>query len=259
MSAELFFLSALVLFPAVFLHTRIKDATQAHIFKDASGKKIPYRIYIPPGLRKKKKYPLVLFFHGSLERGSDNLRQMSYGIRELIGYSKSHGEPVFMLAPQCSRREEWVKISYSGISHKMAAAPTNALKLAMALLDDTVKEKPIDTKRIYVVGLSMGGFAVWDIIERRPEYFAAAIPICGGGDISKAGSLAKIPIWAFHGELDDVVAVRRSRSMIDAIRKKGGKPFYTEYPDGEHDAWVPTFKNKKVFEWLLKQRKRKGK
>ncbi|MCK9554699.1 dienelactone hydrolase family protein [bacterium] len=256
MSTELFFLSALMLCPAVFLYTRIKDETEARIFKNGRGEKIPYRSYTPPVSDKKRKYPVILFFHGSLERGSDNLKQMSYGIRELINYSKARNKPVFILAPQCSRREEWVKLSYSGKSHKMTGKPTNALKLALELLDDTVRKEPIDARRIYVVGLSMGAFAVWDALERRPGYFAAAIPICGGGDISKAGSLVKIPIWAFHGKLDEVVAVKRSRNMIDAIRKEGGNPCYTEYPEGEHDSWVMTFKNIKVFDWLLKQRKR---
>ncbi|MDD5645148.1 MAG: prolyl oligopeptidase family serine peptidase [bacterium] len=254
MSPENFFLTALLLCPALFLYTRIGSETQARIFRNARGKKIPYRIYMPPALKIKRKYPLILFFHGSLERGSDNFSQMSYGIKEMIGYSKSRGKHLFILAPQCSRRDEWVDISYSKKSHRMTGKPTNALGLALELLDDTVKKNPVDTKRIYVIGLSMGGFAVWDVIERRPRYFAAAIPICGGGDISKAKALAKIPIWAFHGELDDIVSARRSRSMIDAVRKAGGKPRYTEYPGGEHDSWAVTFKNTKVLDWLLKQR-----
>jgi predicted peptidase len=132
-----------------------------------------------------------------------------------------------------------------------ASVPMN---LTMDLLEKLIHKYPIDKKRIYVTGLSMGGFGAWDMICRYPGKFAAAIPICGGGDTGKAQLLVNTPIWAFHGSNDKVVKVILSRNMINAIKANGGNPKYTEYKGVGHDCWINAYKEKGLLEWLFGQK-----
>jgi predicted peptidase len=121
------------------------------------------------------------------------------------------------------------------------------------LLDSFIDSHPVDRQRIYLTGLSMGGFGTWDAIARRPDFFAAAIPICGGGDLKTASRIKDLPIWCFHGGADPVVAVELSRTMVDAIKAAGGHPKYTEYEGVAHDSWTQTYKNNELFQWLFQQ------
>ena len=127
--------------------------------------------------------------------------------------------------------------------------------MAIAAIKEIIKKYPIDTKRIYVYGQSMGGFATWEIICRYPDMFAAAVPVCGGADETQAKKIAKIPVWIFHGKLDPVVNVERSRNMFVALKQAGGKPKYTEYPKVKHNAWSYSY-SPKLFEWMFSQKKK---
>ena len=127
--------------------------------------------------------------------------------------------------------------------------------MSMELLAALEKEFSIDARRLYVTGLSMGGYGTWDAIQRYPDRFAAAVPICGGGDSLRVKEIARLPIWAFHGADDGVVKPQRSRDMIAALQQAGGTPRYTEYPKTGHDAWSETYSNPKLYEWLLQQRR----
>src|SRR5262249_27433913 len=127
--------------------------------------------------------------------------------------------------------------------------------LALELIEALCKEYRIDKKRIYVTGLSMGGYGTWGLLSRKPDLFAAAIPICGGGDVKKAGKFAKGPIWGFHGDKDKAVPVESSREMIKALEKAGAKPKYNEYEGVGHDSWTRTYRDEKVHEWLFEQKK----
>lgn len=129
------------------------------------------------------------------------------------------------------------------------------MKLVLELIASLQKEYRIDPKRLYITGLSMGGYGTWDVLARYPDLFAAAVPICGGGDESTAARIAKIPIWAFHGALDTAVKVERSRNLIAALEKAGGKPLYTEYPDEAHASGVPAYRAPVMMEWLFAQKK----
>lgn len=129
------------------------------------------------------------------------------------------------------------------------------MALVQSLIDDLQSRLPIDAQRLYVVGLSMGGFGTWDLISRWPQRFAAAVPICGGGDPAQAGALRDLPLWAFHGARDPVVSVDRSRQMIQALRALGGQPRYTELADVAHDAWNATFAHPDLRPWLFAQRR----
>ncbi|MEI6899558.1 MAG: dienelactone hydrolase family protein, partial [Bacteroidota bacterium] len=159
----------------------------------------------PDGFDSGKKFPLVLFFHGSGERGNDNSSQLQHGSSLFVDKENRKKFPAFVVFPQCPENTKWVDVDWKHESDIMPVSPTPTMNLVISLLDTLTKYLPIDTARIYVMGLSMGGFGTWDIISRFPGKFAAAVPICGGGDENQADRLIKTPIWAFHGSLDPLV------------------------------------------------------
>jgi len=136
----------------------------------------------------------------------------------------------------------------------MPKKPSDPLRLSLELVDSLKQEFSIDQRRIYVTGLSMGGFAVWDVLQRHPRQFAAAVPICGGGDQALAERIAHVPIWAFHGAINQVVNPKRTRAMIAALQAAGGNPGYTEYPGVGHNSWGLTYANRQLYAWLFSQR-----
>lgn len=231
------------------------QVTKPEVFKSKSGKTLKYRLYLPPNYNGEKKYPLVLFFHGAGERGDDNSRQMVHGIKDLITYSLKHKEPMILIAPQCPKGQQWVNTPWGNLSHTMPKEPSQAMQLAMALLQKMITTYSVDNNRLYVTGLSMGGFGTWDIIQRQPKRFAAALAICGGGDTAEAKKLIKLPIWATHGDQDRVVKTKRSRDMVAAIKKAGGNPKYTEFTKTGHGAWGPTYRNEQMLKWFFSQKK----
>lgn len=224
-------------------------------FKNAAGKSLPYRLLKPDNYDPKQIYPLVLFLHGAGERGTDNEKQLVHGVAGFASAENRVKYPCFLMAPQCPSAARWVEVDWSADSHKQPEQPSEPMQLTLELLDALSKEFSIDSKRIYVTGLSMGGYGTWDIIGRRPDCFAAAAPVCGGGDETQAARIAKLPIWAFHGAKDGVVKPARSRNMIDALKKAGGDPKYTEYPTIGHNAWTPAYQDPEMFRWLFAQKK----
>lgn len=221
-----------------------------------SGKaKLNYRLLQPETVEANKTYPLVIFLHGAGERGNDNKKQMVHGIADFAKDSTRKKHPCFLIAPQCPMNRRWVEVDWSAKSHTMPQEASEQAALLLELIEKLCREQPIDRKRIYLTGLSMGGYGTWDLLCRKPELFAAGLPICGGGDETKAGRLTKIPIWAFHGDKDTAVKVERSRNMIEAIKKAGGKPRYTEYAGVAHDSWTRTYRDAKVVDWLFEQKK----
>ncbi len=126
------------------------------------------------------------------------------------------------------------------------------------LIDQVVAGRQVDKKRIYLTGMSMGGFGVFDLLKAYPSFFAAAIPICGGGDPGNVEKYKDVPIWIFHGSKDDTVPIQRSIEMKEALKKAGGHPTFTIYPDGNHDAWTRTYNDPEIYEWLLMQKKPKN-
>ncbi|MCA9047007.1 MAG: prolyl oligopeptidase family serine peptidase, partial [Planctomycetaceae bacterium] len=125
----------------------------------------------------------------------------------------------------------------------------------LELLDQLIKTHAIDEDRIYVMGLSMGGYGTWDLLARHPEKFAAGVPICGGGDEKQAAKIKEMPIWVFHGDADTAVKVERSRNMVAAIKEAGGKPKYTEYPGVGHNSWTPAINEPEILPWLFSQKR----
>ncbi len=195
-----------------------------------------YLRYLPAGYEeeREKRWPLVLFLHGAGERGNDIEQIKQHGLPKLIEAGQDF--PFVVISPQCPPGEWWNIWALEG------------------LIEQTARELKIDRDRIYLTGLSMGGFGTWALAVRHPERYAAILPICGGGERQLARMLRDMPIWAFHGDEDAVVPVERSQEMIDAIKKLGGSPRLTVYPGVKHDSWTATYENPEIYEWMLSQR-----
>ena len=233
----------------------LTEVFAARTFRSKKYSSLPYRLLIPKQYHKTTSYPLVLFLHGSDERGTDNIKQLYVGLNIFADDKMMRRYPCFIAAPQCPAGMKWVDVNWKEERHSMRENPTPALAMAIELVEELQLEFSIDKKRLYITGYSMGGFGAWEAIERRPDLFAAAVPVCGGGDEAKAFRAARMPVWAFHGALDKIVKVSRSRNMIDAIVLAGGMPRYTEYPDINHFSWGLAYSDPHLFEWLFKQKK----
>ena len=242
----------------LLFHSIVATAQSSVLFDklvfSSDGKKLPYRLLKPVNPSADNRFPLIIFLHGAGERGDDNEAQIKH-ITDLFLDPKYRGKyPCYVLAPQCPKGEMWAEHNPDGTMKK---DPTGTMRLTLALIEKITQEFPIDQSRIYLTGVSMGGFGTWDLLARFPDKFAAAIPICGGGDVRNAGKIKDIPVWAFHGALDDVVSPRTSRAMIAAIQKAGGRPGYTEYPDVAHNSWIQAYQEPHLLPWLFEQRVRK--
>jgi predicted peptidase len=231
------------------------DLLSRNTYKDAKGHALPYRLLKPEGYDPKEKYPLVLFLHGAGERGTDNEKQLVHGVAEFLKPANRKTYPCFLLAPQCPEGAKWVEVDWSADTHKEPAKPSEPMRLTFELLAALRKEFHIDTHRIYITGLSMGGYGAYDALSRHPDLFAAAVPICGGADETKAERIAKIPIWIFHGADDTAVKPARSRNIVAALKKAGGHPKYTEYAGVGHNSWERAYKDPAMIKWLFEQKK----
>jgi predicted peptidase len=232
-----------------------KEMLEKKTFTDKDGKTLQYRLMKPDNYDPQKKYPLVLFLHGAGERGKDHEKQLVHGVAEFAKAESRKKHPCFLIAPQCPSNSGWSHF----MTKKGAPIPEGQAepgRLAVELVESIQKEYSIDPSRLYITGLSMGGYGTWDIIARHPDMFAAAVPICGGGDPTKAEKIAKLPIWVFHGGKDPVVPPARSREMVEAIKKAGGDAKYTEYPDVGHDSWVKAYKDADMMAWLFEQKRK---
>ncbi|HVI49445.1 MAG TPA: dienelactone hydrolase family protein [Chitinophaga sp.] len=190
-----------------------------------------YLLYIPPGYNEKKNYrwPVVFFLHGVGEMGSDVNVLREAGLMKVAA-----GKPFIIVAPQC--RKGWWNPAVLEYLYKEVRNKYN-----------------VDTNRIYLTGMSMGGYGTWDWSSSFTGRFAAIVPICGGGSVSAMVRLKSTPVWAFHSANDSTVAVTETRALVQALKDLGGNVKYTEYPDGGHDAWTRTYANPDVYTWLLQQ------
>ena len=225
--------------------------TERHSFT-RDGLTLPYRLHSPvcaPGV----SYPLVLFLHGRGACGSDNTATLVSGVLPLSRYAMRHGD-AFVVAPQCPKGRSWSDWRRSSKS-RPPVEPNAEMAAVMALLRELVATLPVDSTRVYVTGLSMGGFGTWDIAARMPGFFAAAMPICGGVDESTAELYRGLPIWFFHGADDKSVSPLYSRLMDRALSDAGIAHVYTEYPNVHHDCWTRTYANDTVLDWLFAQRR----
>lgn len=234
---------------------RAAEEFEARVYTDPAGKTLPYRLLIPKGYAAGKQYPLVMFFHGAGERGDDNKAQLVHGASVFTKAENREKFPCFVLAPQCPKKQQWVDMPWGEDSGVRPEKPSEAMRLALGAMDAVIKEFGVDTQRVYVTGLSMGGYATWDCITRFPERFAAAAPVCGGGDEKTVtAAVAKVPVWAFHSDDDNVVKVRRTRGMIQAMKDAGGEPKYFEYFGLGHFSWGKAYDEPELLAWMFSQR-----
>jgi predicted peptidase len=178
---------------------------------------------------------LLLFLHGAGERGSDLKLVEKHGPPKLIAAGKDF--PFIVVAPQCPEGAWWEPLELR------------------TLLDNVAHTHKVDPDRIYVTGISMGGFGTWALAGYAPDRLAAIAPICGGGEAYWARRFAHLPVWAFHGAKDKAVPLERSESMINALKKAGGEPKLTVYPEAAHDSWTETYNNPELYDWLLAQKR----
>jgi len=230
---------------------------EAHSFDFTDGEdtaSLPYRLLRPESIEAGKKYPLVIFLHGAGERGSDNLAQLKYFPTWMADTEARKAYPCFVLAPQCRQEKWWANFRRDPAKGDPLSEPPAAdLGAVVEVMQQLLGDLPIDQDRVYLTGLSMGGFGSWDLAARMPERFAAMIPICGGGNPQLATRYLGLPIMCFHGGDDAVVRPELSRRMVDAIREAGGEVTYTEYEGVGHDSWTPAYRDPATLAWLFEQ------
>lgn len=214
-------------------------------------KSLPYVVYVPRDYTPEKKWPVVLFLHGAGERGDGGLAQSDVGIGRAIRFNPERF-PALVVMPQCPKDKAWG----AGIRGFVGDHPDVA-ELAMGALDEVLKSYSTDPARVYLTGLSMGGYGTWYLGSKYPERFAALLPICGGGKPAEmATALKNLPIWVFHGDADQAVPVARSREMVEAIKAAGSSRIkYTEYPGVGHNSWDAAYGNAEAIAWLLAQKR----
>jgi predicted peptidase len=225
------------------VRTQVRTGQQADVFAGTVTKEIRmnYLLYLPKDYGKTDKtWPLILFLHGAGERGDNIEKVKTHGPARLAAEGRDFD--FIIVSPQCPQEGWW-----TGMTDEL-----------MALVDDISQRYQVDTRRLYITGLSMGGFGTWSLIQKYPDKFAAAAPICGGGETVPARHrLDKMPIWVFHGAKDEVVPLSKSEEMVKVVEKSGNKNIkFTVYPEAGHDSWTETYNNPELYQWFLKYEKK---
>ena len=217
-------------------------------YRTVRSGRLDYLLFLPRGYEAKagRRWPLILFLHGAGERGSDVWKAAKHGPASYVATEPDF--PFIMVSPQCPAGQIWSR------------------DVLLALLDAILREHRVDTGRVYLTGLSMGGYGTWDLGLAHPEKFAAIVPVCGGGQVmevvlssgEKGAALRNLGVWAFHGARDTVVPVHESQRMVDVLRQLGVREVkLTIYPEAGHDSWTQTYNNPALYDWLLQHERRK--
>ncbi len=251
------------LFLGVLSFTLTAFFAQAQSYNSGSfshhGEVLPYR-YLKPEVDKNQKLPLVIILHGAGERGSDNEKQLAHGSKL---FSDSLSEyPAMVIFPQCDEDSYWPNVIITmtdtgrNFQFETGLLPDSPLHLVDLLIDSLILSGSVDTNRIYVGGLSMGGMGTYALVAANPKMFAAAFAICGGGNTDVVNRYARnTPFWIFHGALDDVVPVEYAYAMNKALTDAGGNPTLTVYPKANHNSWDSAFAEPGLLKWLFAHNK----
>jgi predicted peptidase len=228
---------------------------EARTYRSPSGEVMPYRLFRPhvePG----RRYPLVLFLHGSGGSGTDNMKQLDranwFGGLVWALPENQQRHPCFVVAPQTDVNWPAVRL-IEGQLPEILPAPGRGGRLAIEIVEHLADELPVDRDRIYVTGHSMGGAGTWHVLAQRPDLFAAGVPVCGRADLATLPRLKDVPVWNFHGVTDEIEPVETSRRIIAALREAGGRPLYTEYRDVGHNVFMWVYTEPALVEWLFAQ------
>lgn len=216
---------------------------------------LPYRYYVPE-LGAGQKIPLVVYLHGGGECGNDNEKQLLGGVPYFMIDSIKAKYKCAVFAPQCAQKTGWVNSDVHTLSAKITDKPVKYLQMAFEVIDSLKHLSFIDSNRIYITGFSYGGYGTWDAISRKPAFFAAAAPLCGGGDTLMAQKIINVPVWAFHGGKDDIVSPTQTTAMVNAIKTAGGNAKITIYPDAEHYICDKAYTQPGFMQWMFSQTKK---
>ena len=218
---------------------------------------MPYRLYYPEDYSEEYAYPVVLFLHGAGERGTDNEAPLIHVLQDWFNDLESPIYQSIIIVPQCPEEEQWVNTPWENGSYDSdAVGESDAIKEALSILNDICNEDSVNMNRIYVAGLSMGGYGTWNLLMNRSDLFAAGMPICGAADPSKAEVLKDMPIFAFHGDKDSVVPVSGTREMVNAIIAEGGtNAIFHEVLNTDHNSWSYAASRGDVLRWIFSQRR----
>jgi predicted peptidase len=205
---------------------------------DKDKTQLNYLLFLPKNYTDKQKWPLIFFLHGAGERGSDPELLKQHGIPKVV--EEKPDFEFIAVAPQCPLGMWW---------------PQYDAAVFDGLLNSVIAAHSVDTSRLYLTGISMGGYGTWHYAIACPDRFAAVVPICGGGDPFKVCALKDVPVWVFHGARDSVVLPRESVKMVDALKECGGKVKFTLYSNSDHDSWTRTYNSPRLYEWMLEQKR----
>jgi len=227
---------------------------------ERNGKTLNYRIMYPNDFDSSKSYPVVLFFHGMGERGSDNEKQLIHGSKFFKDSIDRY--PAIVIFPQCPVNDYWSNLYRpdEGGAKRVYTfyydrEPNPSMSLVISLVDELMEKPFTDKSRLYVSGLSMGGMGTFEYSYRMQDKVAAAMPICGGGPREKAKDMTQVPYWIFHGVKDDVVNPRYSIAMTKAIQQAGGKAKITLFANANHNSWDPAFEDPEFLSWMFSKRR----
>ena len=222
---------------------------------------LPCRILTPVNFNESKKYPLIIFLHGAGERGINNEAQLTWGADLFLDSMNRTNFPAIVVFPQCPQNDKWAeynknpKSDSTGYTWNNEPTYSKSLKMVSSFIDTLLSTKQVDKSKVYIMGLSMGGFGTLELLWRKPKVFAAAVPICGAVDPKKADLYrANLPIWIFHGDKDPVISVSNSRLLYNTLNSRLTKAKYTEYPNVSHDSWKNAFAEKDLLPWLFSQK-----
>nr|WP_299345221.1 alpha/beta hydrolase-fold protein [Allomuricauda sp.] len=235
-----------------------KSAFQKKTFQKEEGA-LPYRLLLPKDFDSNKKYPLVLFLHGSGERGNDNESQLVHGSSLFLKEEIRENYPAIVVFPQCAAGSSWAKLDVEGefpnreFIFYIDAEPTPDMLLLEGLLKELKKTYRLKKNQIYVGGLSMGGMGTFELVRRNPKMFAAAFPICGGANPEISKRLKRPEWWVFHGDADEVVPEKYSANMVNAMKELGIQVKYTVYEGVGHNSWDNAFAEPELLSWLFSQ------
>ena len=252
----------LLLIPFVKVSAQDFSQYERKLFID-KGDTLPYRILLPLNYNKAKSYPLIIFLHGSGERGNDNEKQLLHGGNLFLREDIRSQFPAIVVFPQCADDKTWSKLSVSGIDKDSITQfvfpvddqPTLMMSLLIKLLKQIKDDYKINKHQCYVGGLSLGGMGTFDLVKRLPETFAAAFPICGGANPAIAPKLKSTNWWIFHGLKDNVVNPEYSKQMAAALKSEGAKVKLTLYPEANHNSWDSAFAEKDLLPWLFSNKR----
>jgi len=229
-----------------------------------NGDTLRYRMLLPAGYDSHKSYPLVIFLHGAGERGSDNAAQLLHGGSLFLKDSIRQAFPAIVIFPQCPKDSTWAPfrlnrdtagkvVGFKFLENDRQPTPGQLVK---SLLDSLLKSGKVNSKKVYIGGLSLGGMGTFDMLQRFPDVWAAGFPICGAGNPVTARRFAKVPVWIFHGGADPVVPVKFSQDYYAELQKLKAPVKYTEYPGVGHNSWDNVFAEPGLLPWLFSNKKK---